>query len=273
MGKPVEAPPGSEVRARAVPKKRTLRTKARPKSTRTLFRFIRINGSRAVGIRTPHLFLFSNLNDKEAVLGALRVQGLFNLAGGVLIEVSLAFPWLLVGSILHSPFDLDMGKWFVPWLISLGGLLAVISRYGGILTLAGVFVYANSHYITFCGAFECQVNSTWGPGFYLALAGATVSLAGRSWNFPVQWMDQRKGIGATLFSTGITALGPGALLTMQGFSGSLAVEETIPAITLLTSGLLMTAIGLGLFLSWRTPFNIRKIRRLLHVLFGRRKPL
>lgn len=58
----MELPPGSEVRARAVPKKRKLRTTASPKSTRTFFRLIRINESRTIGSRTPYFFLFSHPN-------------------------------------------------------------------------------------------------------------------------------------------------------------------------------------------------------------------
>lgn len=200
----------------------------------------------------------------------MRIERLFSVTGWALIEASMILPWMTYNGVLSlSIFDLDAGKWFVPWLVALGGILALISRYGGTLTLAGLLVYATSPSINFC---ECTINSMFGPGFWFALIGTLVSFGGLSWNIPAQWIEERKGIGAFLFSIGITALAPGAFLSINGFIANLAMEETIPAIILLTSGLLMTTIGLGLFLSWRTPFSIRNIRRLVNALFGRSKP-
>ena len=150
------------------------------------------------------LLLVEHLN-KPSVL---RVRSLANLLGGCLPIASLFLPYSFLGS---DPWY-ALGPWasslWVPQLIVLGCLLTLFSRFGAVVTVAGLSVW---HTPMFCSANGCPPY-TMGPGYWLAWTGAIVSLFGRSWIALPRSVEGRKLLGSIMFPVGIMLTIFGALL-------------------------------------------------------------
>lgn len=106
-----------------------------------------------------------------------------NRVGGVLTLASVLFSWLIVSqdqgvSVFCCPFDVVA---VVPWFVIAGGALSFASRYGGVVTTVGIATYGTfppaPHFL------HSLIPYNFGPGFWLAWAGAMISLLGSSSNF------------------------------------------------------------------------------------------
>src|SRR5258708_5410458 len=122
-------------------------------------------GSRAQGI------FFWNI--VEIMLGAtlklMLIRRLLNLVGGILTLGSIAIPWAVVGgNITVSVFQPNAFVWFVPWMILAGGTTSMVSRYGGLLTIAALVSYSVSPPIYFLSTGGPAITSVFGIGFWLA---------------------------------------------------------------------------------------------------------
>ena len=112
-----------------------------------------------------------------------RIGPFLNIAGFMATIGSLAFPWyyIIVGNTFFSLFLFGAGldSWVIGGLVVLGGAVSIISRYGGVLTVAGCLAYAETG-----GPFSLPLGAStmFAFGYWLAWEGALISLVGRSWN-------------------------------------------------------------------------------------------
>ena len=130
------------------------------------------------------LLLAVSLFDWKGQIRAPFNRAAIGWAGGVMMIASIFLPWRGVSLDLESSL-LDPGSisWFVPQLIAIGGILSIASRFGGLVTMAGVWDFLSIP--IFCPANGCPTVLL-GPGFGLALAGIGVSLLGKPLNLPLQ---------------------------------------------------------------------------------------
>src|SRR5207245_10950226 len=127
----------------------------------------------------------------------MRFRCLANLFGGTLPLASLFLPYLFLGDYPWYPLDSYSVSQGVPQLIVVGSILTFFSRFGVLVTVAGL--WDGSSIPIFCSAFGCPPITT-GSGFWLAWAGAVVSLLGRSWVIALRRrVEAREFLGCILF--------------------------------------------------------------------------
>lgn len=186
----------------------------------------------------------------------LRFRGLANLLGGVLPLASLLLPYSYLGGYPWYPFGAGPISWGVPQLILLGCLLTFFSRFGAIVTVAGISAWSSTPFS--CPAFGCPY--VFGPGYWLAWAGAFVSLLGRSWIVLPKTVEGRKLLGSITFPIGLILAILGSLLLYAGF------DTLGPALVLssalVIAGLVISVAGLNLFFRSEST-TIARIRRAL----------
>jgi len=198
--------------------------------------------------------LFIEPLNKQSVL---RFRGVANLLGGALPLASLYLPYLFVGSSPWFPLESGAVSFGVPQLIVVGSILTFFSRFGVLVTIAGL--WDGSSIPIFCPAFGCPP-LTFGPGYWLGWAGATVSLLGRSWMPLPKSAENQKLVGATLFSAGVIVAIFAGLFTSSWFyyfGGSFLLGTIFIA-----SGFLISGVGLIMFLGLQST-TIARIRRAL----------
>jgi hypothetical protein len=123
--------------------------------------------------------------DLGATLKQMLIRRLLNLVGGILTLGSIAIPWAVIGgNITVSVFQPNAFVWFVPWMILAGGTTSIVSRYGGLLTIAALVSYSVSPPIYFLSTGGPAITSVFGIGFWLAWVGAGLSIVGASWSLP-----------------------------------------------------------------------------------------
>ena len=198
--------------------------------------------------------LFIEPLNKQSVL---RFRGVANLLGGALPLASLFLPYLFVGSSPWFPLESGAVSFGVPQLIVVGSILTFFSRFGVLVTVAGL--WDGSSIPIFCPAFGCPP-LTFGPGYWLGWAGATVSLLGRSWMPLPKSAENQKLVGATLFSAGVIVAIFAGLFTSSRFYyfGGGFLLGTI----FIASGFLISGVGLIMFLGLQST-TIARIRRAL----------
>src|SRR6266571_3359874 len=128
-----------------------------------------------------------------------RFRGLANLLGGILPLASLFLPYLFLGDYPWYPLNSYAVSQGVPQLIVVGCILTLFSRFGVLVTVAGL--WDGSSVVIPCPAFGCHF--TLGPGYWLGLTGATLSLLGRSWIVLPKSFEGRKVLGSIMFPAGV----------------------------------------------------------------------
>jgi hypothetical protein len=138
-------------------------------------------------------------------------------------------------------------------LVLAGGILSLLSRYGGLLTMTGVWLFVASPPTLFLFvASNVVITSSFEAGVWLAWAGATISLLGSSWTPPFglpKTEENWKRFGMILFPVGVVAIVLGFMIPLPG------------SIILILSGLMVLGVSILLLVPVRG-------RTLAHVLKG-----
>jgi hypothetical protein len=166
----------------------------------------------------------------------------FNILGGSLTLLSVQLPWIFYGTIPVLVRSDGFFSVVFYWLLA-GAVLSYLSRFGGAMTLVGMLGFVGEPY------------SSFGPvrpdlGLLFALGGAFFTFLGVRWAVPPWLMRRRELIGGVLYSVGflitltlvLGAVPYGGLF----YAGSSRLLVSAP---LLIVGVLMTGLGLKLFLS------------------------
>ena len=173
----------------------------------------------------------------------LRFRGLANLLGAGLPIASLFLPYSFRGSYPQYP----LGPWAVsqgvPHLILVGSLLTLFFRFGSTVTFAGL-LDASSTPTYFCAANGCPPFA-FGPGYWVAWAGAIVSLLGRSWILIPKGVEGRTFLGAILFPLGPIVAILGGVFTSAWFNNSGRSFLLFPIF--IVTGFFLSGAGLNLF--------------------------
>jgi hypothetical protein len=129
---------------------------------------------------------------------------------------------------------------FAVSLVVTGGIISLLSRYGGLLTMAGVWLFVASPPEQFLFvASNVVITYSFETGVWLAWAGATISLLGSSWTLPLGLPTSevnRKKFGMILFPLGVVVTVFGSLIPLTG------------SIILILTGLIVLGISLVLLL-------------------------
>jgi len=187
----------------------------------------------------------------------VRFRGLANLSGGSLPLGSLFLPYSFLGGYPWFPLGPGPVSWGVPQLILLGCVLTFFSRFGAIVTVAGLADWSSTP--IFCGANGCPPY-VFGPGYWLAWAGAIVSLLGRSWIALPKSVEGRKFLGSITFPVGLILAIMGVLFLYAGFDqfGPALVISSV----LVVAGLILVGAGLNLYFRLEST-TLSRIRRAL----------
>ncbi len=112
----------------------------------------------------------------------LRLEQIFNVVGGITTLVSVALPW----GAINGGYNLSIfstGAIFLipvtPFLLA-GGVVSLLSRYGGFLTLIGEIAFLLDTYYYFTPSNGQLFTFSW--GFWLGWVGAALSLLGENIN-------------------------------------------------------------------------------------------
>jgi hypothetical protein len=186
----------------------------------------------------------------------LRFRGIANLVGGGLPLLSLFFPYRFYGG--YWPwYPLDPGPVSegIPQLILLGCLMTFFSRFGVIVTVAGLDIWSSTPIL--CPLPGCPPIVV-GPGFWLAWAGVIVSLIGRSWIVFPRNLLRQKFLGLIMLPAGLIVAVLGGVLLPYSWStdkfgmvldlGPFFIPRYILSPTFEAIGLLFSGAGLILFL-------------------------
>ena len=168
----------------------------------------------------------------------------FNIVGGSLTLLSLQLPWLTMNGIFPisvQPEGLYLVTFY--WILA-GAVLSFLSRYGGLMTLFGIFAFAGEPYTSF-GFIRV------GQGVLLAVGGLILTFMGATRSIPRTVAKRREIIGGVLYTVGFLII---LTLVISAFvyGSFLAVldgEVFVVEMPLLLVGLFMTGLGLRLFLS------------------------
>src|SRR3989441_11960270 len=128
----------------------------------------------------------------------------------------------------------------VPQLIVVGSILTLFSRFGVLVTVAGL--WDGSSVVIPCPAFGCHF--TLGPGYWLGLTGAAVSLVGRSWIVIPKSVEGRKLLGTIMFPAGAIVAVLGVLLPYDLFNEF--GPTVVPSPVFIFAGLFLSGAGLNL---------------------------
>ena len=186
----------------------------------------------------------------------LRFRSIANLLGGVLPLASLFLPYAYFGS--DPWYLLGSGTIFSgTQAIIIGSILTLFSGFGTLVTIPGVWTAAFIQF--FCTASGCPP-LTFGPGYWLGWAGATVSLLGRSWMPLPKSAENQKLVGATVFSAGVIVTIFAVLFTSSWFN--YFGESFLLGTVFIASGFLIGGVGLIMFLGLKST-TLARIRRAL----------
>ena len=175
--------------------------------------------------------------DRSLHLRSLRP--FLNLIGGALTLISLTLPW---GEINGMPLALQYSggyyAWSIPWIFA-GGALSLLTSFGSILTLFGMFAFAVIPY-NYYG--QASIPSL---GFYFALTGSIVSMIGSPWTIPSLTGKIREIAGGLLWSTGFVLIVTLVLSSMSpnGFIPPVDRGGLIIGFPLICVGTLLAVLG------------------------------
>ncbi|HYY91828.1 MAG TPA: hypothetical protein VE955_07550 [Candidatus Dormibacteraeota bacterium] len=156
--------------------------------------------------------------------------------------LSVQLPWIVYGTIPVLIRSDGVYSVVFYWLLA-GAVLSYLSRFGGAMTLVGMVAFAGEGYNSF-GLVRPDL------GLLLALGGALFTFMGVRWAVPPWLMRRREVLGGLLYSVGF-------LITLTLVFGAVAYgglfyggsSQLIMSAPLLIVGVLMTGLGLKLFLS------------------------
>lgn len=139
----------------------------------------------------------------------MRAKVLANLAGSALTIASIFLPWIRfnTGETLSAVQAADAS--LAVSLVVAGAIISLLSRYGGVLTMAGVWLFVASPPGRFLFvAAGVVITSSFETGVWLAWAGATVSLLGGSWTIPFTFRSksEKKILAMGMFPAGVIIL-------------------------------------------------------------------
>ena len=167
----------------------------------------------------------------------------FNILGGSLTLLSVQLPWMTING--TYPISVESGGIFAVmfyWALA-GAILSFLSRFGGAMTLVGLIGFMGEPYISYRLASP-------GLGVLLAFAGAILTFAGVRWSIPSEIVRGHEIVGGVLYSVGFLII---LTLVISSFiSGGLSAtgsSQLIVGAPLLLVGILMTGLGLKLFLA------------------------
>lgn len=190
-------------------------------------------------------------------LSVLRFRGLANLLGGSMPLASLFLPYLFLSS--YPWYPLDSGSIFrgVPQLIVTGSILTFFSKFGVLVTVAGL--WDESSVPILCPAFGCPP-LTLGPGYWLGWTGAIMSLLGRSWIALPKGVENRKLVGSIMFPVGLMVAISGVLLPYalyDNFGPSFILSPVF-----IVTGFLLGGAGLNMYFGSEST-GLSRIRRVI----------
>jgi hypothetical protein len=136
-----------------------------------------------------------------AIIFARRIS---NFIGSFLTLVSLALPWSFIGNYgpypphTYSAFEVGSSNpqaEIAPWLIVFGGTVSLFSNLGALFTIVGLLLFTGSgpvlNNVPACPSTGCILPTAQAEmGYWLAWAGATISLIGRLWT-PPPWLTKK----------------------------------------------------------------------------------
>jgi hypothetical protein len=128
------------------------------------------------------------------------------------------------------------------WALA-GAILSFLSRFGGVMTFVGVIAFMEEPY-TFFGS------SRPGLGVLVALGGAIFAIVGLRWSIPRGIVKRREMLGGVLYTGGFLIVLT-LVISSIAYGGpfSLGSSQLVVAAPLLLVGVLMTGLGLKMFLS------------------------
>ena len=124
-------------------------------------------------------------------IAAVRAKRLANLVSTALTMASIFMPWIRynigppISAIQTTDASFAPNASLAVSLVVAGGVISLLSRYGGLLTMAGVWLFVASPPEQFLFvASNVVITSSFEIGVWLAWTGATISLLGSSWTLP-----------------------------------------------------------------------------------------
>jgi hypothetical protein len=187
----------------------------------------------------------------------MRARALVNIASSALVMGSIFLPWIRfnTGETWSAVRAADPSLWvnasLAVSLVVAGGIISLMSRYGGLLTMAGVWLFvASPPGLVFPGAPDnFVITSSFDTGLWLAWAGATASLLGRSWTLPLSLRNEsdRRILATGMFPAGVIVLVFGLLFSL----------------ILSIFGLILAGTGLTILLSQGESEGFDRIRKVI----------
>lgn len=190
----------------------------------------------------------------------MQARVVLNFASSALIVLSLFLPWMSfsTGETWSAVRAADPSLWvnasLAISLVAAGGIILLLSRYGGLLTMIGVGLFvAHPPGLFFPGAPDnFVIRSSFDTGVWFAWAVATVSLLGSSWTLPFALRDksERRILAMGFFPAGVIVLVFGLLLS--------------PILSLV--GLVVTGTSLAVLLSLEESERFGVIRKIAAII-------
>ncbi len=147
-------------------------------------------------------------------------------------------------TVYGSPITIQSGGIYTVmfyWALA-GAILSFLSRYAGAMTFVGMVAFAGEPYLSYGVASP-------GLGVLVAFFGAILTFAGVRWSIPSGIVKGREILGGVLYSVGFLII---LTLVVSSFVyGSIfstGASELVGVAPLLIVGVLLTGLGLKLFL-------------------------
>lgn len=181
---------------------------------------------------------------------------LVNLASSALTMASIFLPWIRFNTgetwsaVRAADPSLAFNASLAVSLVVAGGIFSLMSRYGGLLTMAGVWLFVANPPSPFLFVAEgVVITFSFETGVWLAWAGATVSLLGGSWTLPFTFRtrSERRIVATGMFPAGVIVL----------------VFGLVFSLILSLLGLILAGTGLSILLSQGESERFGRIRRVI----------
>ncbi len=181
---------------------------------------------------------------------------LISALGASLILASTLFTWYVLDGRDLSVFEPASNSWFVPWLILIGGVLSILSRYGTLVASIGLWAYhSGPPEVIYFGPVPDQFAASFlGVGFWIAWIGILISLQGGSWNFPIAGFRIPNVMEWLLPAVG-TVMVFGFLAYSFAETGSWTLLARIQGLPVVVMGVVMLCSGLIRTGAWARMFD------------------
>ena len=155
-----------------------------------------------------------------------------------------------------SVFEPATNSWFVPWLILIGGVLSILSRYGALVTSFGFWAYQSGPPLfTNFGPIPTSIESSFGPGFWIAWIGILISLQGGSWTFAVAGLRLPNVTEWVLPGVGVLMAVSGIYMYDIIRANGLSFLAAVPALAVAAMGMIMACSCLIRTGAWAKMFE------------------